>query len=236
MIEVIRCEKVGGLSNVRFSDGTVLYTKFHDFAVHDAYFRYIYSHYDVDKIPTPDPTIWKDYSLHKLYADNLLRLNIKKEIKDKLLKKYPIKEGDVVVEVGAFQGFGTVRLAKKVGPKGRVIAIEPDEMNFAMLCKNIHENKIYNVTPINKGVYKEEGEQKLYKMGKHPQSLGLHKVTRKTYQLIKVDTIDNILRGIRPDYVILTINLGEYDAILGMNSSLSRGPRLFITGHNKTYS
>jgi len=44
-----------------------------------------------------------------------------------------IKEGDIVVDIGANQGQYTVFLSKLVGQKGKVYAFEPDPRNFLIL-------------------------------------------------------------------------------------------------------
>lgn len=56
--------------------------------------------------------------------------------------------GDSAFDIGANVGVHSVFLAKKVGPNGRVIAIEPESMNFSRLKKNIDLNKLGNIIPI----------------------------------------------------------------------------------------
>jgi FkbM family methyltransferase len=56
-----------------------------------------------------------------------------------------IKPGTTVVEVGANIGSHTVSLAKAVGPKGRVIAIEPQRIIHQYLAANIALNALSNV-------------------------------------------------------------------------------------------
>lgn len=60
-----------------------------------------------------------------------------------------IHEGDVVLDVGAYIGTHTVFFAKKVGPNGFVIAIEPQRLSFNLLCANIALNNYANVRLIN---------------------------------------------------------------------------------------
>lgn len=52
--------------------------------------------------------------------------------------------GNTVVEVGTDIGAHTVFFAKTVGLKGKVIAIEPQRMQFQMLCANLALNSITN--------------------------------------------------------------------------------------------
>ena len=45
-----------------------------------------------------------------------------------------VPPGSLVVDVGANVGFYTRRVARWVGPQGRVLAIEPEQVNFDRLC------------------------------------------------------------------------------------------------------
>jgi len=47
-----------------------------------------------------------------------------------------IAPGDVCLDIGANIGYYSVLFSNLVGPKGKVIAIEPDPDNFQLLIKN----------------------------------------------------------------------------------------------------
>ena len=79
---------------------------------------------------------------------------------DLMLSK--IKNGDVVLDIGANIGYDTVLFADKVGKKGKVIAIEPDPVNFEILQKNIKENKLFNVVAVQAAVGNENKKMKIY--------------------------------------------------------------------------
>jgi FkbM family methyltransferase len=56
-----------------------------------------------------------------------------------------LRQGDFAIEVGANIGAHTVHLARLVGPRGAVLALEPQRIIFQMLCANLALNEIYNV-------------------------------------------------------------------------------------------
>ncbi len=56
-----------------------------------------------------------------------------------------LRPGDTVVEVGANIGALTVPLARAVGPRGSVIALEPQRVVFQMLCGSAALNELRNV-------------------------------------------------------------------------------------------
>src|SRR5215216_8186406 len=77
---------------------------------------------------------------------------------DDIIKRFTPKEGDVVVDIGAHIGLYTIIASKRVGAKGKVVAVEADPANFEMLNHNIALNNLTNATPINTIAYSGESE------------------------------------------------------------------------------
>lgn len=69
------------------------------------------------------------------------------------LKKYNLKEGDVVFDCGAYCGITSYCFSKLVGETGKVYAFEPDPQNHEMLLKNIELHNLKNVIPVKKGIW-----------------------------------------------------------------------------------
>jgi FkbM family methyltransferase len=57
-----------------------------------------------------------------------------------------IREGDTVMDVGANWGMHTILLSRRVGEKGRVIAVEPEPRALSELEWHLQANKCQNVT------------------------------------------------------------------------------------------
>ena len=93
----------------------------------------------------------------KGYASNLIH---EKNTTD-LFKKV-IKEGNVVVDLGANIGYFTLLAAKLVGPEGRVFAFEPEPKNYSYLIKNIELNNYNNIQFFQKAVADKNGKTRLY--------------------------------------------------------------------------
>jgi FkbM family methyltransferase len=66
-----------------------------------------------------------------------------------------LKPGMTVVDAGANIGAHTVYFAKAVGPKGLVLAFEPQPVIHHMLCGNIALNLLHNTRAFNIGLGKE---------------------------------------------------------------------------------
>ena len=59
-----------------------------------------------------------------------------------------VKEGDVVLELGANIGAHTVPLAKLVGDTGQVFAFEPGHDTYAMLHRNVNQNHLAHIVRV----------------------------------------------------------------------------------------
>jgi len=81
---------------------------------------------------------------------------------DTQIVKNEIKQGDIVIDIGANIGYYTLIFAKLVGPSGRVIAFEPEPKNFELLKKNVRVNGYKNVTLEQKVVSNTNGKTKLF--------------------------------------------------------------------------
>ena len=82
---------------------------------------------------------------------------------DVIIQYFHPKEGDVVIDVGAHIGRYTIIASKRVGPNGKVIAIEADPSNFEMLNRNIQLNRLANVTTLNYvGIFQRNKNKTLF--------------------------------------------------------------------------
>jgi FkbM family methyltransferase len=76
--------------------------------------------------------------------------------------KRVVKEGDVVLDIGANIGYFTLLAARLVGEKGRVYSFEPEPINHSLLLKNIRLNSYDNVVPVQKAVSNVKGTVRLH--------------------------------------------------------------------------
>ena len=65
---------------------------------------------------------------------------------DEVIQALAIKKGEVVADIGAGSGYFSVRLARAVGPEGRVLALDPDERLLDYLRRRLAEGNVQNVT------------------------------------------------------------------------------------------
>jgi len=140
---------------------------------------------------------------------------------------YSLQKGDTVIDAGAYTGLYTAYAAKKVGPKGKVIAYEPDPYNIIMLKKNIKLNKLSNVTIIQKGLFDKNASLPF-----DIQSIGSNIVTinhafhnRKTLNKIDVAPLDKELMRLGHkiiNFIKMDIEGAEIEAMKGAITTIKK--------------
>src|SRR4051812_16297501 len=73
---------------------------------------------------------------------------VKEERTDKLLKLLPIEPGMVVADIGAGSGYFSFPMAKQVGPKGKVLAVDIQKEMLDMVRRRMKREKVSNVEPV----------------------------------------------------------------------------------------
>lgn len=142
-----------------------------------------------------------------------------------------IKQGDVVLDIGANIGYYTLLASKKVGAHGRVYAFEPDPTNFSLLRKNVALNGCENVILVNKAVAARSETLKLYLS---EVNFGDHRTyaSEEARESISIEctSIDDYFRDKDEniDFIKMDIQGFECKALSGMQATLkmSKGTRL----------
>lgn len=70
------------------------------------------------------------------------------EAPDKALAALDLKPGMTVADIGAGSGYMTVRLARLVGPEGRVYAADIQPQMIELLTRRLDREKVSNVVPV----------------------------------------------------------------------------------------
>ena len=86
-----------------------------------------------------------------------------------------LRPGDVFIDVGANVGLFTLKGARLVGSRGRVLALEPSATAYAELKDNLALNLFATVTPIMAAASNEDGTAQLnhVDLGGDPQAFSL---------------------------------------------------------------
>jgi FkbM family methyltransferase len=73
-----------------------------------------------------------------------------------------LTEGMTVLDIGANIGIYSVIAAKHVGQTGKVLACEPEPVNFSILKHNIEQNGFTNVVAYDRAIADKEGTMELH--------------------------------------------------------------------------
>ena len=65
-----------------------------------------------------------------------------------LVRALGLRRGQVVAEIGSGPGYFTPRLARAVGPKGHVYAVDPEAAVLDVLRRRLRRAGVRNVTPV----------------------------------------------------------------------------------------
>lgn len=149
-----------------------------------------------------------------------------------------LKEGDIVIDIGAHIGLFTVKAAKIVGNNGKVIAIEPEPENLEILKKNMELNNLKNVVVVNKGIWSSKKHLKMLK-GQYNRSHSFiddHPEKTSEELILQVDSLDNILMELdikAVDFVKMDIEGSEIEALNGMEEIFKFGPGMAIAAYHR---
>jgi FkbM family methyltransferase len=68
-----------------------------------------------------------------------------------LLNDFSAEDAKLVLDIGANEGLYALRVAN-ANPSAQIICIEPNPLAFEILVKNLENNRVQNVTPINRAI------------------------------------------------------------------------------------
>lgn len=137
-----------------------------------------------------------------------------------------LREGSVAVDVGANIGYHTVRFAQSVGPRGRVVALEPFPDNFAFLRKNIMDNGLHHVEMLPYAAGPRRTQRPLY-LHAHSALHGFYPRDGETPEHVVVEQrpLDDLVHG-KIDFVKIDTEGAELEVLRGMESTLAANPEI----------
>jgi len=163
---------------------------------------------------------------YHLDARDSLNLSILREFEpvETALMRQEIKEGDVVVDIGANIGYFTLLFSELVGESGTVYAFEPDAHNFALLEKNIDANGRTNIRPICKAVSETTGTSRLFLSSEGGVDHRMYDSGdgREHIDIETVSLDEYLDPGLKVDFIKMDTQGSEVLATTGMQDVLNR--------------
>lgn len=134
-----------------------------------------------------------------------------------------LSPGQVIVDLGANLGVFATRAARRVGPTGRVVAVEPHPDNFRCLQRNAQRNGLTWLDCVQAAAGNADGEAELFI---HERGIN-HSLVRASSRsvLVRVRTVDSLVkeRGLeRIDFLKIDIEGAVPAALRGASETLRR--------------
>ena len=135
---------------------------------------------------------------------------------------FELREGDTVLDCGGHVGVNTAIFAAKVGPKGKVIVLEPDTR--ALGCNMSNNYNYKNITYIPVGAWDKKTTSIINQNG----WMGVSNVVYSFFSDMKpspvrLDRVDDLLKelGIKKiNFIKMDIEAAEIQAVKGMEETL----------------
>ncbi len=174
----------------------------------------------IKKIKIP----FNDLLFYEIYLENAYHSEI-------------LKNGMIVVDVGAHKGFYSLIAAEKAGKDGKVIAIEPELKNYKALLRNIKLNNFTNILPVNLGLSDHNGFEKLYLRSSSTDHSFFKKSENEDFINVKVKSLDSLLEELgyeRIDVLKIDTEGAELLILKGAQRTLEKNPhlKLFIASYH----
>jgi len=149
-----------------------------------------------------------------------------------------VRPGWTLLELGANIGAHTVCLAKLVGPRGRVIAFEPQRVVFQTLCANVALNDFQNVECHQQAVGGKSGSVIMPRMDytKEFNFAGISVGMTSEGELVSLTTVDELeLKACH--FIKVDIEGMEEQALQGASETIRRfKPFLYLENDRKEKS
>jgi FkbM family methyltransferase len=157
---------------------------------------------------------------------------------EEYFKWYRPKVGDLVFDIGAHCGVSTYQLSKLVGEAGKVVAFEPDPVNYEILRRNIERHGLTNVIAERAAIADKVGKLGFNSEGTIGSSLQSLLLRESVGSIVMVDAItlaSAFERWGTPAFCKIDIEGAEVDVLANSADVLRKHPTHFAldTNHPK---
>ncbi|MDP6035473.1 MAG: FkbM family methyltransferase [Verrucomicrobiota bacterium] len=143
-----------------------------------------------------------------------------------------LRPGMTVLDVGANVGYYTALAARRVGPSGRVIALEPDPQSFEYLEQTIAANEVGNVDAFQCAAADHEAKMALYISKDNRGDNRLYEPDPKWPTVtVTARPADDILKDAEVDqldFIKIDVQGFEASVIEGLQNTLAQSEKLTL--------
>lgn len=198
----------------------------------------LYFNYELE-----DQEKFTDFKLNNATEDGIAGYKFTGEYNLHPFVKIGLSKGDMeyiknkdIIDAGAFTGDTSLPLSKRTTKN--VYAFEPFKDSFEILKKNIDDNNIENIIPVNKSLGNINGERSLFLSGNNVQGITSDATLRNYDNEIKVEetTIDTFVEenNLEVGFITIDVEGAEMDLLEGaINTIKTQKPLLYISIYHK---
>jgi FkbM family methyltransferase len=153
------------------------------------------------------------------------------------LTAYQPQSGDTVLDVGAGAGTEVGQFSRMVGSSGRVIAVEADPSAARRLRKQVSRLEYPNVNVLEVAVGDSEGTVHLHIAEEGGVENSTIAVVGGSSMAVPCHRLDDLLGKLgveRVSYMKMNIEGAEYEALIGLGSTISAVSEFCISCHDFT--
>ena len=144
-----------------------------------------------------------------------------------------VRPGDVVVDIGAFEGLYALLAANLVGPSGKVWAFEPDDVARQLLIRNLRLNGISNVEVLPYAISDSTGDAwlRIDHLGGSATRLS-HQPTAIRTQTVTLDEFCET-NNANPDIIKIDVEGAEVRVFGGGSRVLTQARAILLEYHHR---
>jgi FkbM family methyltransferase len=152
-----------------------------------------------------------------------------------------LQPGHVFFDVGANVGYYSMLAARRCGPRGSVVAIEPSPRNVAFLYRHVHLNRLSTIEILPLAVAESLGLE-VFSAGNNcavghltgAASEVVDNAHRSTCTVAATTSLDFLSErlGLHPDVVKIDVEGAELRVLKGAERILQRGPHILLSVHS----
>ena len=168
----------------------------------------------------------------------------KREREHQLMLERVLKPGMTVFDVGANIGYYVLMEARLVGPKGRIVALEPSPDNVDRLRRNLELNQVANATVLSKAVSDRPGRRRFFLADQsnlhtfHDTGSALPHLTGRSIE-VDCTTVPELAAEFgAPDLIRMDVEGHEVEVLGGMVAAVEAGrlmPMVLFETHLSRY-
>ena len=144
----------------------------------------------------------------------------------------PLKPGDVVIDIGAGVGDHVLVFSRRVGPTGRVLAIEAHPQTAHCLQLTVEANGLANTRVFNEAAWDEESTLQISDVDAHEGNVVGTGTGSVVVRARPVDAMLAPLNLAKVDLIKMNVEGAELNALAGMPDTLAKTSAIVVSCHD----